>query len=121
MYSADGETPVGQIRKQWSGVVKEFFTDADNFGITFPMDLGVNIKATLIAVCFLIVSIRYIKVTLFKLSLEIMIVNSMYFQIYEQRKLSHLRSNKDFPSKLVIVQGLIFPLMEITILGRQSL
>ena len=57
MYSADGETPVGQIRKQWSGIVKEYFTDADNFGITFPMDLDVGVKATLMAACFLIVSI----------------------------------------------------------------
>ena len=56
MYSAEGETPVGQIRKQWSGIVKEYFTDADNFGITFPMDLDVNVKATLMAACFLIVS-----------------------------------------------------------------
>ena len=59
VYSADGETPVGQIRKQWSGLVKEYFTDADNFGITFPMDLDVNIKATLIAACFLIVSLQH--------------------------------------------------------------
>ena len=56
MYSSDGETPVGQIRKQWSGIVKEMFTDADNFGITFPMDLDVNIKATLLGAVFLIVS-----------------------------------------------------------------
>ena len=56
VYSADGETPVGQIRKQWSGMVKEMFTDADNFGITFPMDLDVNVKATLLGAVFLIVS-----------------------------------------------------------------
>ena len=56
MYSADGETPVGQIRKQWTGFVKEAFTDADNFGITFPMDLDVNVKATLLGAVFLIVS-----------------------------------------------------------------
>ena len=59
MYSAEGETPVGQIRKQWSGIVKEYFTDADNFGITFPMDLDVNVKATLMAACFLIVSFSF--------------------------------------------------------------
>lgn len=54
VYSADGETPVGQIRKQWSGIAKEMFTDADNFGITFPMDLDVNVKATLLGAVFLI-------------------------------------------------------------------
>ena len=33
---------------------KEAFTDMDNFGITFPMDLDVRCKATLIGACFLI-------------------------------------------------------------------
>ena len=47
---------VGQIRKQWTGLVKEMFTDADNFGVTFPMDLDVNVKATLLGAIFLIVS-----------------------------------------------------------------
>ncbi|CAH1781696.1 unnamed protein product, partial [Owenia fusiformis] len=54
VYSSDGETPVGQIRKQWTGLVKEMFTDADNFGITFPQDLDVNVKATLLGAVFLI-------------------------------------------------------------------
>lgn len=54
VFAADGETPVGQIRKQWSGIVKEMFTDADNFGVTFPMDLDVNVKASLLGAVFLI-------------------------------------------------------------------
>ena len=33
VLSADGESPVGRISKQWSGLAKEYFTDADNFGI----------------------------------------------------------------------------------------
>ena len=33
VLSADGTQPVGKISKQWSGLVKEYFTDADNFGI----------------------------------------------------------------------------------------
>lgn len=33
MLSADGTQPVGKISKQWSGLAKEYFTDADNFGI----------------------------------------------------------------------------------------
>ena len=45
---------VGKISKQWSGVLKEAFTDADNFGISFPMDLDVKIKATLLGAVFLI-------------------------------------------------------------------
>ncbi len=31
--SADGSQEVGKISKQWSGLAKEFFSDADNFGI----------------------------------------------------------------------------------------
>ena len=51
----DGQE-VGKISKQWSGLVKEAFTDADNFGIQFPMDLDVKIKACLLGAVFLIVS-----------------------------------------------------------------
>ena len=48
--------PAGQIRKQFSGVLKEVFTDADIFGVTFPMDLDVHVKATMLGAVFLIVS-----------------------------------------------------------------
>ena len=34
---------VGKISKQWSGLGKEVFTDADNFGINFPLDLDVKV------------------------------------------------------------------------------
>ncbi|XP_078522633.1 phospholipid scramblase 1-like [Lissotriton helveticus] len=52
--SLDESQDVGRISKQWSGFVKEAFTDADNFGIQFPMDLDVKIKAALLGACFLI-------------------------------------------------------------------
>nr|CAB3264956.1 phospholipid scramblase 1 [Phallusia mammillata] len=45
---------VGKISKQWSGLVKEYFTDADNFGVQFPMDLDVKVKASLLGAVFLI-------------------------------------------------------------------
>ncbi|CAG0899734.1 unnamed protein product [Cyprideis torosa] len=45
---------VGKISKQWSGLVKEAFTDADTFGVSFPMDLDVRTKATLMGAVFLI-------------------------------------------------------------------
>ncbi|XP_077536245.1 phospholipid scramblase 2-like [Haemaphysalis longicornis] len=45
---------VGTITKKWSGLIKEYFTDIDNFGISFPMDLDVNMKATLLATTMLI-------------------------------------------------------------------
>lgn len=54
--SKDKVTEVGLIAKQWSGFTREAFTNDDNFGITFPMDLDVRIKAVVIGACFLIVS-----------------------------------------------------------------
>ena len=60
---------VGMITKQWTGFAKEAFTDADNFGISFPLDLDVKVifminfpdsisilqvKATLLGALFLI-------------------------------------------------------------------
>lgn len=45
---------VGKISKQWSGFAREVFTDADHFGINFPMDLDVRVKATLLGALFLI-------------------------------------------------------------------
>lgn len=45
---------VGRISKQWSGLARELFTDADFFGISFPMDLDVNMKAVMLGACFLI-------------------------------------------------------------------
>ena len=32
--SLDGQTEVGKVTKQWTGIVNEMFTDADTFGIT---------------------------------------------------------------------------------------
>lgn len=59
VMSRDGEVEVGKISKKWnynsmSGMVREMFTDADNFGISFPMDLDVKMKAVMLGACFLI-------------------------------------------------------------------
>uniref|UniRef100_A0A1B6DDB4 Phospholipid scramblase n=1 Tax=Clastoptera arizonana TaxID=38151 RepID=A0A1B6DDB4_9HEMI len=54
ILSRDGGTVVGKISKQWSGLLREAFTDADYFGITFPMDLDVRMKAVMLGACFLI-------------------------------------------------------------------
>lgn len=56
MTSLDGASIIGRISKQWTGMEAEMFTDADNFGVRFPMDLDVKIKAVILAACFLIVS-----------------------------------------------------------------
>ncbi|XP_050075143.1 phospholipid scramblase 2-like isoform X1 [Anopheles maculipalpis] len=53
VFSKDG-TEVGKVTKQWTGFVQEHFTDADNFGINFPMDLDVRVKATMLGALFLI-------------------------------------------------------------------
>uniref|UniRef100_A0A673ATF9 Phospholipid scramblase n=1 Tax=Sphaeramia orbicularis TaxID=375764 RepID=A0A673ATF9_9TELE len=52
--SLDETAEVGRISKQWGGFMQEAFTDADNFGISFPMDLDVKMKAVMLAACFLI-------------------------------------------------------------------
>ncbi|KAH9392266.1 hypothetical protein TYRP_005339 [Tyrophagus putrescentiae] len=54
VLTRDRETKVGKITKQWSGFTREAFTDADLFGVTFPLDLDVQVKATLLAATFLI-------------------------------------------------------------------
>ena len=38
---------VGKITKQWSGFGREMFTDSDNFGVTFPIDLDVKVTSVL--------------------------------------------------------------------------
>ncbi|XP_011642903.1 phospholipid scramblase 1 isoform X1 [Pogonomyrmex barbatus] len=52
--SLDDEHRLGMIRKQWSGFAQEFFTVSDKFGINFPRDLDVKIKAVLLGACLLI-------------------------------------------------------------------
>ncbi|XP_025089176.1 phospholipid scramblase 1-like isoform X2 [Pomacea canaliculata] len=41
----------GKVAKQWSGAMKEWFTTADNFCVSFPMDLDVKKKALMICLC----------------------------------------------------------------------
>jgi len=50
----DDDKVIANITKQWSGFAREMFTDADTFGVTFPMDLDVRLKATLMGAVFLI-------------------------------------------------------------------
>ncbi|XP_008846771.1 phospholipid scramblase 1-like [Nannospalax galili] len=52
--SLDEQIVIGRISKHWSGFLKEVFTDVDNFGIQFPLDLDVKIKAVILGACFLI-------------------------------------------------------------------
>ncbi|XP_034980707.2 phospholipid scramblase 1-like [Zootoca vivipara] len=54
VLSLDEQTAVGRISKHWTGFLKEAFTDADNFGVQFPLDLDVRMKAVLLGACFLL-------------------------------------------------------------------
>ncbi|GCB72490.1 hypothetical protein scyTo_0002019 [Scyliorhinus torazame] len=54
VVSLDESSIVGKISKQWSGIIRECLTDTDNFGIQFPMDLDVKIKAVLLGACLLV-------------------------------------------------------------------
>ena len=45
---------VGKITKKWSGLLKEGFTDADNFGVMFPAEWDVKSKALFLGAVFLI-------------------------------------------------------------------
>lgn len=56
ILTIDEVSKIGKISKQWTGLLREAFSDADNFGIQFPLDLDVKMKAVMIGACFLIVS-----------------------------------------------------------------
>lgn len=53
--SKDGKTIVGNIQKEWTELLKEAYTDNNNFNITFPLDLDVSMKTVMIGASFLIV------------------------------------------------------------------
>ncbi|XP_014440830.1 phospholipid scramblase 1 isoform X1 [Tupaia chinensis] len=53
--SLDETTVLGRISKHWSGILKEVFTDTDDFGVYFALDLDVKMKAVMIGACLLIV------------------------------------------------------------------
>ncbi|XP_054931252.1 phospholipid scramblase 1-like [Dermacentor andersoni] len=54
ILATDGVTQLGAITKNWTGMCREAVTDADNFTVTFPLDLDVKIKAVLLGAVFLI-------------------------------------------------------------------
>ena len=50
----EGGRQRGMIQKKWTGLLKESFTDADNFGVTFPSDWPVERKTLALGAVFLI-------------------------------------------------------------------
>jgi uncharacterized protein YxjI len=56
-----GGQTCGKIVKKWSGLGKEMFTDADNFGIEFPPQAPASLKAVLLGAVFLIDFVHFEK------------------------------------------------------------
>nr|XP_054920591.1 phospholipid scramblase 2-like [Dermacentor andersoni] len=54
IVTMDGVTKIGAITKVWGGLWKEACTVADNFAITFPLDLEVKMKAVLLGAVILL-------------------------------------------------------------------
>jgi uncharacterized protein YxjI len=49
-----GNREIGKITKKWSGLLKEGFTDADNFGVIFPKEMDIRRKSVILGAVFLI-------------------------------------------------------------------
>ncbi|XP_022332739.2 phospholipid scramblase 1-like [Crassostrea virginica] len=45
---------LGRMFKRWAGCARGMFTDADTFGVTFPMDMAVTSKALMLGAIFLV-------------------------------------------------------------------
>ncbi|MCV2402660.1 phospholipid scramblase family protein [Marinomonas sp. C2222] len=53
-FIKNNEKEYGKITKEWSGLLKESFSDADNFGVVFPLDFDTKSKALFLGAVFLI-------------------------------------------------------------------
>ena len=51
----------GKITKKWSGLFKEAFSDADNFGVTWPAQWDAKFKSLMLGAVFLIDFIHFEK------------------------------------------------------------
>merc|ERR1719357_1493090 len=54
VMTVDRKKEVGKITKNWRGIGTEFLTDADTFSLTFPKNLDVPVKTTLLGAAILI-------------------------------------------------------------------
>ena len=63
---------MGTISKQWAGVVKELFTQADNFGVSCTLTTGVSqIISITASIIMCEIDPRRVKETIFTCSLVI--------------------------------------------------
>ena len=60
VYTSD-DVHIGKVTKEWGGYVQETRTEADNFGIEFPIDLDVKCKTVILGALFLIVRYLFVK------------------------------------------------------------
>ena len=60
-YIMQNDVEQGKITKKWSGLRKEAFTNADNFGITLPRDWTPSTKALFLGATFLIDFVHFEK------------------------------------------------------------
>lgn len=59
IFDVKSNTEIGKISKQWPGLLKEMFTDSDNFRVTFPADMDVKTKALMIGAVFIVDMMLY--------------------------------------------------------------
>ncbi|CAN0522871.1 unnamed protein product [Rangifer tarandus platyrhynchus] len=52
--SLDGKNVLGKISKQFTKIMREIFTHYSTFGIQFPADIDVKMKAVILGMCFLL-------------------------------------------------------------------
>ncbi|XP_043730923.1 phospholipid scramblase 2-like [Cervus elaphus] len=52
--SLDGKNVLGKISKQFTKIMREIFTHYSAFGIQFPADIDVKMKAVILGMCFLL-------------------------------------------------------------------
>ncbi|KAK7087609.1 phospholipid scramblase 1-like [Littorina saxatilis] len=53
------QSQIGTISKQWPGLLKEMFTDSDNFRVSFPINMDVKKKALMFGAIFIIDMMLY--------------------------------------------------------------
>uniref|UniRef100_A0A7S1KPC8 Phospholipid scramblase n=1 Tax=Percolomonas cosmopolitus TaxID=63605 RepID=A0A7S1KPC8_9EUKA len=54
VVDANSGNQVGHIKKKFSGIIQELFTDADNFEVQFDVNMPPNLKAAVLGLVFLL-------------------------------------------------------------------
>ncbi|KAI8486378.1 hypothetical protein Bbelb_358770 [Branchiostoma belcheri] len=54
VYGTDQKTEIGKITRNYAGFAREFFTQANHYSMSFPLDLDVKLKAVLMGAMILV-------------------------------------------------------------------